>query len=53
METFRDPAFVVEIEKMKMATNAIRTGAQIQEIIARAYNTPPQVTDRVRKILNP
>jgi tripartite-type tricarboxylate transporter receptor subunit TctC len=52
-ETFKDPAFVVEIRKMKMEANAIRTGAQIQETIARAYATPPQVTDRVRKILNP
>lgn len=53
METFRDPSFVVEIEKMKMGANAIRTGAQIQEIIARAYNTPPQVADRLIKILHP
>lgn len=53
MATFRDPAFDAEIEKMKMEANAIRTGAQIQAIIARAYKTPPKVADRLRKIANP
>ena len=37
---------------MQMNPNARRTGEQVQEIIERAYKSPPEVTQRLRRLLN-
>ena len=51
MATLKDPDFVAEQDKLQLGANQPKTGAQIQEIVARAYRTPPQVLDRLKKII--
>src|SRR6266700_6059120 len=48
--TMADPDFLAEGEKMGLGLNAPRTGAQIQAVMERAYQSPPRVIDRLRKL---
>jgi tripartite-type tricarboxylate transporter receptor subunit TctC len=52
-ETFVDPDFLAEGERMGLAVNAPRTGAQLQDVIARAYQSPPRIIERLQKLNNP
>jgi len=52
-DTFADPEFLAERDRMGLGVNAPRTGAQLQDIIARAYRTPPHIVDRLRQLNNP
>jgi len=52
-DTFADPEFLGERDRMGLGVNAPRTGAQLQDIIARAYRTPPHIVDRLRQLNNP
>ena len=52
-ETFADPEFLAEGERMGLAVNAPRTGAQLQDVIARAYQSPPRIIERLQKLNNP
>jgi hypothetical protein len=45
-----DPDFLAEGEKMGLGLNAPRTGAQIQAVMERAYQSPPRVIDRLRQL---
>lgn len=49
---FQSADFVDSANKMQMNPNAKRTGQQVQEIIDRAYQAPPAVTARLRRLLN-
>jgi tripartite-type tricarboxylate transporter receptor subunit TctC len=42
-DTFADPEFLAEGERMGLGLNAPRTGAQLQDVIARAYQSPPRI----------
>ena len=53
LATFKDPVFDAEVKKMHMDASAIRTGAQVEQVIARAYATPKDVRQRMIKIVNP
>ena len=44
------PEFLAEGEKMGLGLNAPRTGAQIQAVMERAYQSPPRVIDRLRQL---
>lgn len=48
--TFKDPGFLADSMRMSLGVNTPKTGAQIQQLIADTYRTPPQVIDRLRKI---
>jgi tripartite-type tricarboxylate transporter receptor subunit TctC len=48
--TMADPDFLAEAEKMGLGLNAPRTGEQIQEVMERAYQSPPRVIDRLRQL---
>src|SRR5215510_12181665 len=48
--TMVDPEFLAEGEKMGLGLNAPRTGAQIQAVMERAYQSPPRVIDRLRQL---
>ena len=48
--TMADPEFLAEGEKMGLGLNAPRTGQQIQEVMERAYQSPPRVIDRLRQL---
>jgi tripartite-type tricarboxylate transporter receptor subunit TctC len=51
--TFADPEFLAEGERMGLGLNAPRTGAQLQDVIARAYQSPPRIIERLQKLNNP
>ena len=48
--TMADPEFLAEGERMGLGLNAPRTGAQIQEVMERAYQSSPRVIDRLRQL---
>jgi tripartite-type tricarboxylate transporter receptor subunit TctC len=51
--TMADAEFLAEGERMGLGLNAPRTGAQIQEVMERAYQSPPAVIDRLRQLNTP
>jgi tripartite-type tricarboxylate transporter receptor subunit TctC len=52
-ETFADPEFVAEGEKMGLSLNGPRGGEDLLHVIERAYETPPHIVERLRKLNNP
>jgi tripartite-type tricarboxylate transporter receptor subunit TctC len=52
-DTFADPDFLAEGERMGLAVNAPRTAEQLQDVIARAYHSPPRIIERLQKLNNP
>jgi tripartite-type tricarboxylate transporter receptor subunit TctC len=52
-ETFADPEFLAEAERMGLGINAPRTGDQLKEVIARAYQIPQRIVDRLQQLNNP
>jgi tripartite-type tricarboxylate transporter receptor subunit TctC len=52
-DTFADPEFLAEGERIGLGLNAPRTGAQLQDVIARAYQSPPRIIERLQKLNNP
>jgi tripartite-type tricarboxylate transporter receptor subunit TctC len=52
-DTYADPRFLAESKRMGLGVNAPRTGAQLQDVIARAYLSPAPVIERLRKLNNP
>jgi tripartite-type tricarboxylate transporter receptor subunit TctC len=51
--TMVDAEFLAEGERMGLGLNAPRTGAQIQEVMERAYQSPPVVIERLRQLNTP
>ena len=51
--TMADAEFLAEGERMGLGLNAPRTGAQIQEVMERAYRSPPGVIERLRQLNTP
>jgi tripartite-type tricarboxylate transporter receptor subunit TctC len=49
-DTFNDPQFRAEGERLALAADTPQSGAQIADVIRRAYATPPRVLDRLRKL---
>jgi tripartite-type tricarboxylate transporter receptor subunit TctC len=52
-DTFNDPAFESESEKIGLTVNAPQTGEQLQKVIDDAYRTPTRVVERLRALNNP
>jgi tripartite-type tricarboxylate transporter receptor subunit TctC len=52
-DTFNDPQFKADAEKIGLIVNAPRTGQQLQKVIADAYASPPRVVERIRELNNP
>jgi tripartite-type tricarboxylate transporter receptor subunit TctC len=52
-DTFTDPAFMAEADKMGLVVNAPRTGEQLQEVIRAAYAAPADIVARVRELEKP
>ena len=52
-DTFADPEFKAEAEKAGLIVNAPRSGDELQRVIVSAYETPPRVVERLRKLNNP
>lgn len=51
--TMVDPDFLAEGERVGLGLNAPRSGEQIQEVVERAYQSPPRVIDRLRQLNAP
>jgi tripartite-type tricarboxylate transporter receptor subunit TctC len=51
--TMADPDFLAEGERVGLGLNAPRSGEQIQEVVGRAYQSPPRVIDRLRQMNAP
>ena len=51
--TMTDPEFLAESEKMGLGLNAPRSGEQMQAVMERTYQSPPQVIDRLRQLNAP
>jgi tripartite-type tricarboxylate transporter receptor subunit TctC len=51
--TIADAEFLAEAERLGLGLNTARTGEQIQEVIERAYQSPPRVIDRLRQLNAP
>jgi tripartite-type tricarboxylate transporter receptor subunit TctC len=51
--TMADPDFMAEGERVGLGLNAPRSGEQIQEVVERAYQSPPRVIDRLRQLNAP
>jgi tripartite-type tricarboxylate transporter receptor subunit TctC len=52
-DTFTDAQFKADAAKIGLIVNAPQTGAQLQEVIARAYASPARVVERIQKLNNP
>lgn len=50
LETFKDPEFLAEARQLQLQVDKPRSGEQIQAQIARVYQMPKSVSDRLRKI---
>jgi len=51
-ETFGDPEFLADAKKMLLDVDPT-TGEETQKIIAKLYQTPPEVVERAKKLLTP
>jgi tripartite-type tricarboxylate transporter receptor subunit TctC len=52
-DTFADKDFQTDANKIGLIVNAPRTGAQLQDVIVKAYATPSRLVDRLRQLINP
>ena len=50
MEVFADKDFIAEAEKLQLSVGSVRTGEQLQEEIANAYKSPPELVARLRRL---
>ncbi len=53
MQTFADPAFLADANKIGLQVNSPRGGDQLVDVIERAYRAPPQVIERLRRLNEP
>jgi tripartite-type tricarboxylate transporter receptor subunit TctC len=49
-ETFRDPGFVKDADRMSLGVDKPRTAQQVQDLIAQTYAMPPNIVARLRKL---
>jgi hypothetical protein len=52
IETFSDPDFLQEADRLKLGVNVPRTAEQTEKIVSDAYATPVAVVERLRRIAN-
>jgi tripartite-type tricarboxylate transporter receptor subunit TctC len=52
-ETFRDPAFKKEADKIGLLIDSPRSGEQLEKIIRAAYAAPADIIARIRKLQRP
>jgi tripartite-type tricarboxylate transporter receptor subunit TctC len=50
METMHDPALVADAKRIKLDIDAI-SGEEVQELVAKVYETPPALVKRTREVL--
>lgn len=50
LATFKDPAFVADVEKGGLKINRPRSGEEIQDLIAATYKYPAPVIERLKRL---
>jgi tripartite-type tricarboxylate transporter receptor subunit TctC len=53
LDTFNDPTFQAEADKIGLVVNAPRTGQQLHDVVAAAYAAPANVVARVQQLEKP
>jgi tripartite-type tricarboxylate transporter receptor subunit TctC len=53
MDTFADPDFLADAEKIGVQVNSPRSGDELVRVIERAYGAPAPIIERLRKLNNP
>lgn len=53
METFKDPDFLAEADKLNLGVNTPRSPEETKRIVDEAYATPQDIVARLRRIANP
>jgi tripartite-type tricarboxylate transporter receptor subunit TctC len=51
--TFADPDFIADGQKIGLSLNDPRSGDELLRVIERAYQTPPAIVQRLRKLNTP
>ena len=49
-DTFKDPAFLAEANRLALGVETPRTGAQVQRLLEEAYRTAPNIVARLRTL---
>jgi tripartite-type tricarboxylate transporter receptor subunit TctC len=49
-DTFNDPDFLAETDKLRLGVKNPRSGDEIAGEVSRAYQTPPQIVERLRTL---
>ena len=49
-DTFADPEFAAESDRLRLGANAPRSGEDVEAVIRRIYAAPPPVLDRLRQL---
>ena len=49
-ETFADPDFLAEAEKIGLSLNDPRSGEELLRVIERAYAMPPEIVDPLNNL---
>ena len=52
MDTFKDPAFLAEAEKMKLEVGP-SSGEDVQALVKKVFETPQDIVDKARKATTP
>ncbi len=52
-DTFKDPEFLAEAEKLNLGVNTPRSAEETKRIVDEAYATPPEIVARLRRIAQP
>ena len=52
-DTFKDPDFLAEGDRLGLGLNAPRTAEELKDVITRAYRSPAHVVERLQKLNNP
>jgi tripartite-type tricarboxylate transporter receptor subunit TctC len=50
METFADPDFLADAQKIGLQVNSPRSGDRLVQVIERAYQAPPQIIQKLREL---
>ena len=49
-DTFEDPEFLAEADRLALGVETPRTGAQVQRLLEEAYRAPPNIVARLRRL---
>jgi tripartite-type tricarboxylate transporter receptor subunit TctC len=51
LNTLKDPAFREEANRMQLEVEIVSTGEEVQSLIQRVFAVPPEIIQRIGKLL--